>query len=587
MFSLQWKQTLYAFILRRVLGPILSEESKRTLYDSIELSFEEGRFVLQDLDLDPSYVSEKLIDYGIVVEKAFVKKLCINLSIFGSSDTNGSESISNEQSTGYSKLSTMKKIFRLRNLPHNSMALYAEIEFDGVEVYISTSFSEKFHDNQPTSKNSDDDEYSNHHIDEESATNGSTTGYFSSLVDSALASLRLSISFANICLRLLEPDKSNSSNNMDHMTADTNFVDRSWLGLSIDSILYRDLTSVSTEPKSCKKEKLFNKIVELSGVCLQLKSFGTHNDKVLTSTILKTEGIHRIQLQAFKENNFTNCAIQTNKNDVDEQMSDVTFTNDVEISLSERINFEIDLQTIQCIQLLIQSITERNNMASDISKDHSENFENLSSYEGDKKSEINLSKPTDSTIPADYTSANLIMKDYTEARHLARTKEEVLKGGILVPSSNDSNDEDDLDMFFDCNEASFSQYLSYMKSSQSITTGTTGGPNISDQADVFHTTIHVHVEEICMTLFFDKCNSEFTENRTLTPSPQRQYQSDFISIMIINLGMTTSRSKSKEYTTIQLGGFEINDQFYRFETNQYLDSGYLIYFSEVSILHEC
>ena len=64
MVYTQWKQRLYAFLLRRVLGPYLSAGSLQQLHESIEVSFQEGKFILKDVDLNAAYLTEILSKRG-------------------------------------------------------------------------------------------------------------------------------------------------------------------------------------------------------------------------------------------------------------------------------------------------------------------------------------------------------------------------------------------------------------------------------------------------------------------------------------------------------------------------------------------
>ena len=57
---IQWKQRLYAFLLRRILGPFLDDESSKILHDSIDFSLQEGRFVLKDVSLNSEFLTEKV-----------------------------------------------------------------------------------------------------------------------------------------------------------------------------------------------------------------------------------------------------------------------------------------------------------------------------------------------------------------------------------------------------------------------------------------------------------------------------------------------------------------------------------------------
>ena len=48
---IQWKERLYAFLIRRFVGPWLDEEASQQLYQSIDVSLQDGIFVLRDVSL--------------------------------------------------------------------------------------------------------------------------------------------------------------------------------------------------------------------------------------------------------------------------------------------------------------------------------------------------------------------------------------------------------------------------------------------------------------------------------------------------------------------------------------------------------
>ena len=81
---IQWKQRLYAFLLRRTLGPFLDDSATQQLHDSLDVSLQEGKFVLKDISLDSSHLTELLTDKkvpGLSIRAARIDRMEILLTL--------------------------------------------------------------------------------------------------------------------------------------------------------------------------------------------------------------------------------------------------------------------------------------------------------------------------------------------------------------------------------------------------------------------------------------------------------------------------------------------------------------------------
>ena len=79
---LSWKERLYAYLLRKVLSPWLDDASLEKLHQSIEVSLQQGTFVLKNIGLDTRYIQSKLppqLAYRITQAK--LERLDISLSL--------------------------------------------------------------------------------------------------------------------------------------------------------------------------------------------------------------------------------------------------------------------------------------------------------------------------------------------------------------------------------------------------------------------------------------------------------------------------------------------------------------------------
>ena len=177
-----WRQTFYTFLLRRVLGPYLSPESLQQLYSSIDVSLQEGRFSLTDIELNVAYLTKKV--KAIAIHYVRIKKLQIRLTLREKDETPPSS-----------------VTWRAMNLGRDGagISLEAHLELDGVELHVGP------HNAASSQQGSAD--MPGHGHDEakqpEPSTSTAASRTVGSYVDAALASLRLSLDVKNIKVRIL------------------------------------------------------------------------------------------------------------------------------------------------------------------------------------------------------------------------------------------------------------------------------------------------------------------------------------------------------------------------------------------------
>ena len=570
-FVNQWKQRLYAFLLRRFLGPLLTKESNDELSNCIELSFQEGHFLLKNTSLEPGYltniiqrkqVNDKIVG-GLQVDKIFLQKLSIQLSIRSTSisaatDQNSGLAGSSENASAGS-LSVMKKLVQLR-YKKGSMALYAFIDIEGVEIHISPMDEHKTVDDR---RDLDDTIQIESEMNQDQQE--SEKGYFASIVDSAVKSLRLNVAINNFHVRFVKPPTT------------SNPMTKSWLGVSINSISYRDqnpdnnqsclptlfndknvLQDSNLEQNKYDWKEILGKLMEISGFSLQISSSDLNPTK--TRTIIGTNGFSTIHLRAFTAN---------------QEDPGKTTHNEILISMNEHIAINLDPKKIQILYELSHVLNE---CLSNSLQTHP------------ASEEILVDNNPNSTDPFIHSSSlhveklysnQGIMQRYEEAHHFALTRE--LRGGIILPASygeddgaknfiDDSNyDESEFDTFFDCNETSFSQFLSNFNADSATDSLK------CENKDFFHTYVHFYLHEASLKTSF-----------TALDDRSSAYYEEYVAMSFQQLEASATLSETKCMISMRLSHFEIGDAMLTsFHTttrdSEYVDVGHILRFSQVSL----
>ena len=333
---MQWKQSLYAFLLRRFLGPLLTNESKEQLSSCIELSFHEGRFLLHNISLEPTYLTSliKNTTGNFWIEKSFVQKLTIHLSI--QSLHNGPNDTSDKADESRSStLSTMRRIMQLRRRGE-SMSLFASIEMDGLEIVVSPLGPQTNNGNNETI-----DPASRREENAETKKDTSSgSGYLSSLVDSALASLRLCVTINDANVRLLEKLSEFRKR-------------RSWIDVTIASISYRDLTPAPSSKNQYEnnqfdekrqtgiKTEVLQKVIQISGLSI-VSSLSSRNP-IPKPILAFSDGTTTIHFHAYAD---------------EIKRTNVTLYNEIIISCNQRMTINLEDKKIQLLQSISQSFQE-------------------------------------------------------------------------------------------------------------------------------------------------------------------------------------------------------------------------------------
>ena len=135
---LQWKERLYAFLIQRFVGPWLDEESSQRLYQSIDVSIQDGIFVLRDVSLATEKLTS-LLQHPVRIRKATIDKLEIHLSL----EEHGQQEEEQQQpQTEYSVSSLAYRAFKLGSAhTPGAFGLVVQILVEGIRIEIEPAES--------------------------------------------------------------------------------------------------------------------------------------------------------------------------------------------------------------------------------------------------------------------------------------------------------------------------------------------------------------------------------------------------------------------------------------------------------------
>jgi hypothetical protein len=436
---IQWKQRLYAFLLRRVLGPLLDDESLKKLHQSIEISLKEGSFALNDVSLNTSYLAAFLAERlpTARIRKARIRRLEIHLTLQEHSAEDGSLPSS--------------LAWRAINLGSTTTAegsptvsLMAHVEIDGVVIEIESGPSM-----QPPTEAPEADSASS-----ETQEPPVTRSLLFSYVDAALSSLRLTLKINNLQVRFC--------------TWDSLSLTESWLEYRVKSLSYHDVQLAPLGKEAAEYETVMQKAVDFTRMTILVGEtvLGQDNDEAkqdkaasYTSTIALLEGTSRFCLRA----------IEYNRSQRLQQGYDTRqLQQDVEINLDQRLNLSVDEASLLQVQKILRGFqsASTNEVTKEIVPD---------------RLDIELIRQDSSADEADLSTMDGIMRQYQAARLLVERKE--VRGGILIPTTATEDGgvghEVTFDAFFDANEYSFSRYSTVLRESVLLAEG-----DVTDQSFV-------------------------------------------------------------------------------------------------------
>ncbi|KAL3941096.1 MAG: hypothetical protein SGBAC_004503 [Bacillariaceae sp.] len=482
---IQWKQRLYAFLLRRILGPFLDSESYQKLHDSIDVSFQEGKFVLKDVGLNADYLTQHSLQSkfpGLSIVKAKVDRLEISLTL---NETNhstqaaedGTSAAAAPPPTSNSSFAWRAMQFGTSSAAVPAVALLAEIVIDGTTIELEASS-----DQRSTTKSQQALLPTSTPAKQKAETEPSSKSLIGSYIDAALASLQLTLKVTKTQVILRQKP-----------TGTEEF--QPWISIGLSSISYQDVDISRNNNASLEKSKnqtIFKKVVDISEIAIQAGERKVGVGSVMThpqSMVAMAKGSGQVQLRVF-ESIMDDGATSIQK--------------DVEVNLNHQLHLSVDIVAIRQIKAVLQAVSQASNPpVDDSSKEPIEIA--MTSLAG---SPLDMDDATDQK---DIQTLSVIMKQYREACHLAEKKQ--LKGGVLIPTSafrddgdvvveEDLEDDGDFDLFFDANDQSFYNAASVLAESRRMQEESVH--DHGESGDVVSTKLRFHLQRAGIKIVFRK-----------------------------------------------------------------------------------
>jgi len=618
-------QRIYAFLLRRILGPYLTPASCSKLHSCIEVAVSEGRYVLRDVDLRGDKVASLLglntdgnggcsgvsASANLTVQRATVRRLTVLLwlrdTAAAKADTNGVSGSSNGGTTAAtsgraacrrsesapasmaasSKSSVISRTARLGTIG-GGVSLIASVEIEGLEIDLGpvppsapASDAPSVSQERPppraeaTSRATDE----NKAVASSSEGGSGSGGLLSSYVDAALKSLRLNAALSDLRIRLLSETNNNTSK-------DANAF-QPWVGVRLQSVKYHDLTAFddgarSNSEGSSTGAAVLRKEIEFNGLVFEVggnkrahfddSGAAANGNENETAAIAKTKeravarmagsGDIKILAHAISVPNAdTSASAPSRKQQATDgpshgpshgppvrQICDKAETtrlrHDVDFCFGDsRFDVCFDLDTLEYVTVVAKALKEPR----------------LSALDGPTTTDLaneGVSDENDFYIDdaSEAKALSDMMRQYAEARHLARTQQ--IRGGLLLPSSSfdgeDGGGEEGVvtfDTFFDANDQSFCAYRSMMEDS-----------NLSSERakDTFiHTRVSFAFFATTIKLIWGSKSSEYVElsiGEIKAKSSQSDAESN-VSVAVSHLDIEDSfeTTYSQERTTVNVG----------------------------------
>jgi hypothetical protein len=520
---IQWKQRLYAFLLRRLLGPFLDAASTKKLHDSIDFSLHEGRFTLKDIGLSADHLTKILSSSSsnLSIRRARIECLEIYLTL-RENDYNASDP---ENSAPQSSLAWRAMKLGTSNSNSNlpAVSLIAEIKIDGVYIELEPNNVKAPSVLVRPSSPQPQDESKNY-------TANSSRSVIGSYVDAALNSLQLTLKISNLNVKLCSERSPKFS--------------ESWVEVRLASASYRDLeTPSTTNAPSDDKKTVVNKSLEFSGLnikagesILEVEGTGDENEVATftsqnVSTLVLAQGTGHVYIRVVEYTDDSSSEKATKQSDTEPNIQ-----QDIEVKLNQQLNLSIDCASI----LQLGSVAQGFSRELDYELDEAQTTLG-EALPGDTNS------GDEHTDQEDLKALTGIMKQYQEAYHSVERNE--LRGGILVPTNayEDGAELDDeengtFDIFFDANDQSFMHYKSVLIESIMI-------PEPEELNGFVHTKLRMHLLSGCFKVVFTDPNRRASFRR-----PE-----EYMLLSYDDLNVSSSLSARTSEHSLSISHFEIED----------------------------
>jgi len=538
---IDWKRRLYAFLLRRILGPLLDASAAQKLHDSIDVSLQDGKFILNNISLDANYLTDKLSDKcpGLLIRKGNIDRLEINLTLRENQyESDNPTSTQSSLAWRAMKLGTSNE-----SLP--SVSLIAEIVIDGVLLEVETIDLKRRKPGESTSPATSKNNQISTQATVKSDGESTSKSIIGSYIDTALATLQLNLRLTKIQIKLCKQNESRSR--------------EVWVAVQLSSFSYIDLDAVTENVQSSKNKLIVNKAINFSKVIIETGETNTiTKDSSFSDSIFKTaspstvvalaEGSGHIFLRVF------DCSIpqvfkyrdQAPKSDINNKNKHSYLQRDVEVILNHQLNLSFDNESllyIQDVMLAMTDITEAYSKSDEVSI-----FRQSSMMNNPHIEDVDLDQE-------DLKALTGIMKQYREAYHMAEKSQ--IRGGILVPSNaylvdgdvciEDAEDAT-FDVFFDANDQSFYNTTSILMES---ICHSQSDLNDCDHIGHIHTRLRIHLLKACIKVNFQCVGKNCHQNK----SEQKEY----VLVTLDDVSLSMSSSQRIDEITLNIIHIQVED----------------------------
>jgi len=495
-------------LIRRFVGPWLDEESWQRLHQSIDVSLQDGIFVLRDVSLATRKLTA-LLEQPVRIRKATIDKLEIHLTLEEHQEEEqgqeqGSSSTAPTSGTTTTVSSLVWRAWKLGAGAHvpGAVSVVVRIVVEGICIEI-----------EPTSEVLQEKHKPPEAVVEEPA---SSKGIFASYIEAVLASLRLSLEINGLEVKMYAPSE------------ETDVQD--WVSVRIQSLSYHDVKQTATTPTEERNyETIVQKAVDVQRISVLVGATKRETNTPSTMVAL-LDGNSRFRLRMIGYR-----SPEKGPESTVEKPSQIQ--HDTEVSLGQKFNVLLDESTVMGLRRIFQCYVT--------------SFENavVATPEIDEVVTTGLAfvasrEPTEEDrkqAEEDMQTLDGILKQYNEARRLAERKQ--LKGGILIQDEEDATNMT-YDAFFDANDQSIYRYSTVMSHCL-------GGTSDQSGVDFVHFKAQVFLNSGSLKLAFGTKKLEYilATFSDLNATASLSTKSSTISLSLLHLDIEESRIISEETST--------------------------------------
>ena len=574
-----WKDRLYAFLLSRVLGPWLDEESLQLLHQSIEVSLQEGRLILKQIGLNTQKLTEKIGQREWKICQATVGRLdvCLFLEEVSADTVEGDSRYEETSESMFPSLAWRAMALGSAASGGRKIALMAKVTLEGIVVHVEPS---NIHDRREAAvaqQAPNDTSTASSETAEESSTSSTFTtaanNMLSSFLEAALAALRLSVQINRLTVRIhtaisnLDHEHSSVVGNEPQISS-LSCSTYPWVELRVKSIFYRDAenqSSFSTNQSTSSYQSIGGARQTLSRLTSSADSYSTAMHKSLdltrisvsvgtssgwetedsdqpipsstaSTTMVLLEGITHVRMRVIEYSaSSSSSTIKT----MEQTNSWPSLQQDVEVFLGQNLHFFVDEASLRAALELVSKFQKQETITQEPKTAHVEiaGEQSVKTPSSSDRSDISRQLKS-STDAVDKQAIEGIMEQYQEARRRAERNE--VRGGLLLPDSETMDDGDVLtfDAFFDANDKSFYHYSTMLSKSQAP-----GNDNEGTASKNFvHTKLRCHLNSASAKIAFQKEKSD-----------------EYILATLSDVQLSSSLSSLQSSHTIGVSHFEIEE----------------------------